>query len=198
MGFDDNFFQLPGIKTGGGNKSTENNSEEKSSVTKSSMSSLDSRWASDYGNSDSDYVIESKLITPKIKAVKDEESKPLVIVVDDDFETLDLLKIFLQRDYRYEGFSGPREAIFYLNQHVPDLVLVDCKIHTMKALTFIEIIRTGVGNVPFVLTGTEEELATVDIDFLPEYVVDTIKRPISRGNLQEILDKYIKKDDKES
>lgn len=198
MGFDDNFFNLPGIKVGGGDTSSEKNKVDDLLGKKSSSSSFDARWASEYGNADSDYVIESNLVTPKIKAVKDETQKPLIVVVDDDFETLDLLKIFLQRDYRYEAFSGPREAIFFLNQNVPDLVFVDCKIHTMKAMTFIEIIKTGVGEVPFVLTGTEEELAGFDIEALPEYVVDKVKRPISRGSLQEILDKYIKKDKKES
>lgn len=151
-------------------------------------------WSSEYGNADGDYVIESDLISPTIEVVEAEETRKLIVVVDDDFDTLDLMKIYLQRDYEYEGFSGPREAIFYLNQHRPSLVMVDCKIHTMKALTFASIVRAGKGNenVPIVLMGTEEELAGVNKDFLPDYVVGFLKRPVARKNLQDILDTVIK------
>lgn len=153
------------------------------------------RWSSSLGNDEHDYVIESDLIMPKIKAVKSETEKPLIVVVDDDFETLDLLEIYLKRNYTYESFSGPREAVFFLNQHTPELILIDCKIHTMKALTFIDIIRTGAGNenVPFVLVGTEEELKSFDSELLPKCVIGTMKKPIARGQLQEYIDKVVKK-----
>ena len=147
--------------------------------------------------SDQDYVIESDLVTPVVGAVKRENEKPLIVVVDDDFETLDLLEIYLKRNYTYESFSGPKEAIFFLNKNIPDMVFIDCKIHTMKALTFMEIIRAGVGNenVPFVLLGTDDELAAFDLDTLPEYVIGKVRRPVARGELQEMIDKVIKKED---
>ena len=144
-------------------------------------------------NSDADYVIESDLVTPKIETI--ENSKPLIVVVDDDFETLDLLEIYLRRDYEYVPFSGPREAIFYLNQRVPDLIIIDCKIHTMKATTFADIIRSGAGksDVPFVFMGTEEELDSINSDQVPSYFVGCLKRPVARGDLQGIIDRTIKK-----
>lgn len=156
-------------------------------------------WSSEIGNPDSDYVIESDLLAPKIKAVRADDEKPLIVVVDDDFETLDLLKIYLQRDFRYKAFSGPREAIFFLNQNTPDLVIVDCRIHTMKALTFADIIRTGEGNeeVKFALSGTQEELESIDKAALPGYIVGLIKRPVARGDLQNVLDMVIKKQEEE-
>lgn len=160
-----------------------------------SFDSNDNKYSSEYGNPDFDYVIESDLVTPSIKAKKSEAEKPLIICVDDDFGTLDLLGIYLKRDYEYEGFSGPREAIFFLNQKIPDLILLDCKIHTMKAKTFMEIIMANPSNkdVRFAYTGTEDELAEIDWNFVPDYVIGKVSRPIARGKLQEILD-IIKKD----
>ena len=175
---------------------------DKASETNDKSASLDilsgitsERWSSSLGNDEHDYVIESDLVMPKIKAVKSETEKTLIVVVDDDFETLDLLEIYLKRNYTYESFSGPREAVFFLNQHTPELILIDCKIHTMKALTFIDIIRTGAGNenVPFVLVGTEEELKSFDSELLPKCVIGTMKKPIARGQLQEYIDKVVKK-----
>ena len=131
--------------------------------------------------------------------VKDEKAKPLIIFVDDDFETLDLIDIYLKRDYTYESFSGPREAVFFLNHHTPEIVFVDCKIHTMKALTFMEIVRTGAGNenVPFVLVGTEEELEEFNLDYLPEYVIGKLKRPVARKELMEFITKVTSKKEEE-
>lgn len=174
-----------------GNVGGEDTSSEEPSSKRSST--FWDNGSEGYGNPDGDYVIESDLVVPKIETIENE--KPLIIVVDDDFETLDLLEIFLKRDYECVTFSGPREAIFYLNQRVPDLVLLDCKIHTMKAITFAEIIRSGSGkqNVPFVYVGSEEEIASIDTDSIPEYIVGCLKRPIARGDLQGILDRTLKK-----
>lgn len=151
------------------------------------------KWSSEYGNPDFDYVIESDLVSPKVETVKTE--KKLIVVVDDDFETLDLLEIFLKRNYEYASFSGPREAIFYLNQHMPDLVLIDCKIHTMKAKTFVDIVRTGPGKdkIPFVFLGDQEEINSLLYEELPKGVIGWLKRPVSRGELQGILDITVEK-----
>lgn len=207
MIFDDNFMQLTGQKV---DKKPTAEPEAEAQVSAALPDRtvvpdiLDQpgnkpgeKWSSELGNPDFDYVIESDLVTPTIKATKNENAKPLIVAVDDDFETLDLLKIYLSRHYEYEGFSGPREAIFFLNQRIPDLILLDCKIHTMKANTFAEIIRAGAGNenVPFVYTGNAEELAFLGLETLPEYVVGTLKRPIARGELQTMLDKVIVKEE---
>lgn len=184
-----------GITSGADTSSDESGSEESSSDDPvGGFSSLfGDRRSEDYGNPDGDYVIESDLVVPKIETIENE--KPLIVVVDDDFETLDILEIYLKRDYECVTFSGPREAIFYLNQRVPDLILLDCKIHTMKATTFAEIIRSGAGKqkVPFVYMGSEEEISSIDSESIPEYIVGCLKRPVARGDLQGILDRTLRK-----
>lgn len=202
MIFDDNFIQLTGAGSLNTKKSSDNpetdeiDALETESFGEPSFTSsvrYDDNQSTEYGNSSGDYVIESDLVTPSVKAVHGE--RPLIVVVDDDFETLDLLEIYLQRNYEYVSFSGPREAIFFLNQRVPDLIIIDCKIHTMKANTFAEIIRHGAGkeDVPFVYMGTDEELATIDNDYIPEYIVGCLKRPVARGDLQGLIDRALKK-----
>jgi len=142
-----------------------------------------------YGNPKSDYVIESDLVTPKVEISKS-ATKPIIVYVEDDFDSQDLLKIYLQRNYEYQTFSNPKKAIFYLNSHVPVLVFLDCKINLMKAETFMEIVRTGQGNenTRFVLTGTKEELAQVEWVKTPEYVIGLLEVPVKRGELQKYLD----------
>ena len=209
MGFNDDIIKLTGGKgfadigfaNGKSKKEKPNNdasNDSKPVESKEEEQSLDTSWAGDYVKSDQDYVIESDLVVPTIQAVRDETIKPLVVVVDDDFEALDLIEIYLKRDYTYEGFHGPRDAIYFLNKHVPEIIFLDCKIHTMKALTFAEIVRTGKGNenVKFVLLGEESELASFDLDTLPDYFVGKIKKPIARGEFVAYIEKAIEENKK--
>jgi len=204
MIFDDNFFRL--TKSDNlqferqGTPQALDEFDDSKSINTAENTNTGSRnkdkWSSEHGNPDFDYVIESDLVSPKVETFVNE--RPLIVVVDDDFETLDLLEIYLKRNYDYASFSGPREAIFYLNQRIPSLILLDCRIHTMKATTFADIVRSGAGkqNIPFVYLGSEEELSALDPDSIPEYVVGCIKRPVARGDLQAIVDKIIKIEDK--
>lgn len=152
------------------------------------------KWSSEYGNPNQDYVIESDIIVPNIAPVKEENSIPLVVAIDDDFDTLDLLKIYFARGYEFVPFHGPREAIFYLNEHIPSLILLDSNIHTIKAPKVIDIIRSykQLAEVPIIFTCDESEKNHV-MESLPEQVAGVLSRPISRGNLQYILDKFITK-----
>jgi len=147
------------------------------------------QWSSEYGNPNADYVIESNLVTPKIE-ISRSSTKPIIVYVDDDFDSLDLLKVYLQRDYEYRCFADPKKAIFYLNNHVPALVILDCRLCMMKIETFMSIVRTGDGNenTRFVLTGTKEELARIERSMTPDYVLGLLEVPVKRGDLQKYLD----------
>lgn len=142
-----------------------------------------------FNTSSRDYVIESDLVVPTIKRVKVEREKPVVLVIDDDFDMLDLLKIYLMRDYEYKPFSGPKEAIFYLNENVPDLIFIDCYIHSIKAARVVDIIHSykEIAEVPIYYICEEYERGAIERK-LPEGVNGIIERPIARGKLQEILD----------
>lgn len=201
MGFNDDIFQLTGgkgyksVKSDTSSDNNENTTENPIAAPKIEKASVSKSQPTEHRLHDQDYVIESDLVTPVVKAVRNKEEKPLIVVVDDDFETLDLMEIYLNRNYTYKGFSGPREAVFYMNQHVPEIIFLDCKIHTMKAATFIDIIRSGKGNekVPFVLLGEEYEIKEFTKGLLPKGVIGTITKPVARGKLQEYIDGVVKK-----
>ncbi len=130
------------------------------------------------------------LETPVIKPVRSENGKPTVVVIDDDYSVLDIMKIYLSRDYECAVFSDPREAIFYMNTHLPDIIFLDCYMTLMDTKRIISIVRSykEMENVPIYFMVYEEER------YVFEHKKDTgaagiITRPIARGDLQEILDK---------
>lgn len=191
MIFDESFFQLTGGKL---------NHEDEEEISLDDLDELlvtaeeNAKHKSDesedpFNTSSRDYVIESDLVVPTIKRVKVERERPVVLVIDDDFDMLDLLKIYLMRDYEYKPFSGPKEAIFYLNENVPDLIFIDCYIHSIKAARVVDIIHSykEIAEVPIYYICEEYERGAIERK-LPEGVNGIIERPIARGKLQEILD----------
>lgn len=136
-------------------------------------------------------LLEDDMVMPSIKPQKKINGKPIIVVIDDDYSTLDLMKIYLQRDYEYVAFDGPRDAIFYLNKNVPSLIFLDCYINMISAKRVVEIIHSykELENVPIVYVTEPDEKGAIMAKGITG-VSDFITRPIARGTLQEILDKY--------
>ncbi len=160
----------------------------------SSPGSSTGGFSAEYGGApDSTMFTTDNLVAPDIKPKKGESGKRNVVIIDDDFSTLDLMKIYLQRDYEVEIFDNPKNAIFYLNNRVPDIIFIDCYLNVMSTKRVLDIIRTykELVNVPIVYLAEPSEQAAIE-NKLPECVVDIISRPVKRGDLQRMLDNYIK------
>ena len=157
-------------------------------------SSSSGGYSADYGGApDSTMFTTDNLVAPDIKPKKGEDGKRTIVVIDDDFSTLDLMKIYLQRDYNVEIFDNPKNAIFYLNNTAPDLIFIDCYLNVMSTKRILDIIRTykELAHTPIVYLAEPSEQAAIE-NKLPESVVDIISRPVKRADLQRMLDMYIK------
>ena len=130
------------------------------------------------------------LETPVIKPVRSDTGKPTVVVIDDDYQTLDIMKIYLARDYECAVFSDPKEAIFYMNTHLPDIIFLDCYMTVMASKKIISIVRSykEMEKVPIYFMVYDEERYVFEHRAEPG-VAGLITRPIARGDLQKILDK---------
>ncbi len=95
-----------------------------------------------------------------------------------------------------EVFDNPKNAIFYLNGVVPDLIFIDCYLNVMSTKRVLDIIRTykELADVPIVYLAEPSEQAAIESK-LPDGVLDIISRPVSRVDLQRMLDTYIKPDE---
>lgn len=185
---DDIFAQLANLVN---NKPTYSNNLSSTE----SYSFGDSSSGTSLGYSEDEMFTPDDVVVPDIKPRKAQRDKNLIIVIDDDFSTLDLMKIYLQRDYEYVPFDNPKNAIFYLNSNIPDLIFIDCYLNVMKTKKVVEIIRTykELVNIPIIYLAEPSEEAAIS-DKLPEGVKDIISRPIKRADLQRILDTWITED----
>lgn len=149
-----------------------------------------------YGATDSTMFKTDEMVIPDVKPKKSSTGRKNVVIIDDDFSTLDLMKIYLQRDYDVEIFDNPKNAIFYLNGTVPDLIFIDCYLDFMSTKKVLEIIKMykELTGVPIVYLAEPSEQAAIESK-LPEGVVDIISRPVKRADLQRMLENYIKDDE---
>lgn len=127
---------------------------------------------------------------PDIRPVRNIDGRATIVVIDDDYATLDIMKIYLSRDYECAVFSDPKEAIFYMNTHLPDIIFLDCYMTLMDTKKILSIIRSykEMEKVPVYFMVYEEE------KYVFEHKKDTgaaglLLRPVARGDLQKILDK---------
>ncbi|MCR5605070.1 MAG: response regulator [Lachnospiraceae bacterium] len=137
-----------------------------------------------------DFDADDGLVTPEIGPAKNLMGKPVVVVIDDDYQTLDIMKIYLSRDYECAVFSDPKEAIFYMNTHLPDMIFVDCYMTVMTTKKIISIVRSykEMADVPIYYMVYKEEEGVFASKDIPG-IEGIITRPIARGDLQKILDK---------
>lgn len=139
----------------------------------------------------------TQMIMPSTKPKTVRSQKPQIVVIDDDFATLDLMKIYLQREYDFISFDNPKEAIFYLNKHIPSMIFLDCYITMIRCKKVIEILRSypEYEKVPIYLLVEPDEKgameAKVEKGEMPK-AAGFLTRPVARGELQKTLDEVFK------
>lgn len=81
--------------------------------------------------------------------------EPYVLVVDDEKNTLDLVRRFLEREgYRVAAASEGEEGLGYVANDAPDLVLLDLKMPGMNGVEFLRRFRQEHADIPvMVVTG---------------------------------------------
>ena len=135
------------------------------------------------------------LVIPDLTPKKSTSGRKRILVIDDDFATLDLMKIYLQRTYDYYSFDNPKDAIFWLNTNVPDLIFIDCYLTIINSKRVVEIIRSykEIAKVPIFYLSEPAEMGAVS-GKLPEGVLGVISRPVGRGDLQGVLNYAFRND----
>ena len=129
-------------------------------------------------------------------AIDERQSKPTILVVDDDPTNLRFLNEILKEDYQPRIAPSGARALEYLRNKTPDLILLDVEMPEMDGY---EVIRAIKGNpqlkdIPVIfLTGQEgrdKEQEALDLG-----AVDYILKPISAGIVRKRAGLHIELED---
>jgi two-component system phosphate regulon response regulator OmpR len=81
-----------------------------------------------------------------------DQSKPHILIVDDDIRILKLLKQFLlQNGYLVSTATSSKEAEIYLNEFIFDLVMLDVMMPEVTGIEFARTIKENKIHVPIIL-----------------------------------------------
>jgi CheY-like chemotaxis protein len=93
------------------------------------------------------------------RARRREDDRPLILIVDDDPDLLDLVgEVLVERGYRVALSRNGEEALDSIERDVPDLVLLDMRMPVMDGWTFARHLRERHGrSIPIVVMTAAED-----------------------------------------
>lgn len=107
-----------------------------------------------------------------------EQDKPILLLVDDNTEILDYLDMIFKQQYHIDKVGNGVEALHYLQNNEPDLIISDVMMPEMDGITFCKKMKSNIqtSHVPIILLTAK---STVDsmVDGLQIGADDYIAKP---------------------
>ena len=120
---------------------------------------------------------------------------PIIMVVDDDDFFCSVVTRVLERKYDVRIFMHGDDAIKYLSDNVPDLILLDYEMPNITGYGVLMAIRTNARtrNVPVLfLTGVTN--ARMEMEMMERGANGYIRKPLDAPELLQEVAKHLKKD----
>lgn len=137
----------------------------------------------------------------RVKKAFQTEKKDRILVVDDDMMNLMLVKKLLGIRYDVVSVSSGAEAIAFLQDQTPDMILLDLHMPEMNGLEVLEKIRSmeNLVDIPVIFLTADNERETeaeifkagaidfIQKPFIPEVVIQRISRILELYHYQQSL-----------
>ncbi|WP_121823449.1 HalX domain-containing protein [Halostella salina] len=126
------------------------------------------------------------------------ESRPSVMVVDDDDQVLDLYETWLSDAYDVRTASGGDEALAVVDESV-EVLLLDRRMPDLPGDAVLEEVRgRGIDCRVVMLTAVDPDVDIIDMEFDAyvtkpvdrEEIISTVETMVARGNYGELLQEY--------
>ena len=123
-------------------------------------------------------IVPNEMITRVNKAVE-KVQKDNILAVDDDPITLQMLKMLLDMTYNVTMVSSGRDALDYLQDHTPDIVLMDLLMPEMNGLETMQWMREieGCEHIPVVFLTSDTSNETFE-KIINAGAMDCITKPV--------------------
>lgn len=118
--------------------------------------------------------------------------KKKILIVDDEFSIQMLLQHFLSSQYEVETKSSGREALEWLNENLPDLIISDIQMHEMNGFEFLKAVRLRgyTKHTPIImLSGKVESKERIKCYQLGAQ--DYLTKPFNPVELEEVVKKNL-------
>ena len=119
-------------------------------------------------------------------------NKTKIMIVDDEIEILDILKIFLSKDYEVITAENGLEAMKKFSIENPVIIITDINMPHMSGMELLKAVKeTSPYTEVIVMTGYRTPEILLEVNLSGAF--DCISKPVSirhlRSLLQEVVDK---------
>lgn len=130
-----------------------------------------------------------------------------ILVIDDDILNLKTAKKILEDFFQVTCIESGKEALTYLENHTPDLILLDIHMPEMDGFAVLQEIknRTNIKDIPVIFLTADSDAETelnsfkagvmdfIRKPFIPDIMLERINRIIELDRLQQYLQDEVKK-----
>jgi len=110
-----------------------------------------------------------------------------ILLVDDDQNTLDLLEVFLYRDYEIITALNGFEALTRVEKEQPDLIMTDITMPEMDGIRFFNRVgKSKTGNVPIIAVTSFGEDSTKN-SLLNMGFFGVVCKPFEKKDITEVV-----------
>jgi CheY-like chemotaxis protein len=118
--------------------------------------------------------------------------KPKILVIDDNHDVLDLLEVFLYRDYNLISAVNGFEGLAKANEHLPGCIMTDIMMPVMDGIKFFNMLRKReeTAKIPvFAITSFVKKITTKSL--INMGFAGVFKKPLNREIILDALSKAL-------
>ena len=116
-----------------------------------------------------------------------------IVIVDDEPDLLDLLKLILSEKTNHKVFTttDPHQAIEWCKAHNADLLISDLRMPKMEGIELLKIIKKADPNLPLILITAYGTIESA-VEAMRHKAFDYITKPFRKEQILMTIDKALK------
>lgn len=119
---------------------------------------------------------------------------PTIVIVDDEPDLLDLLKLILteKTDYTVLTTTDPREALEWCRNHKADVFISDLRMPELEGIELLKIIKEIDPAIPFIIMTAYGTIESA-VEAMRQGAFDYITKPFRKEQILMTIAKALKK-----
>jgi DNA-binding NtrC family response regulator len=120
----------------------------------------------------------------------DQGWRPRVLVLDDEWSTLEHLKTALKDDYEVSAASRPQEALALIERGAFDVVLTDLRMPDMDGLSLVKRLKQRFPETQYILMTAFHDMDAA-VNAIRLGVADYLRKPFTKGEVRFALSRCL-------
>lgn len=125
----------------------------------------------------------------QLKPIRKSRVTPLILLVEDDPFTLQLVKLVFKEGFEVITAETARQALVYYQRHLPDMVFLDIQLPDGNGIDLLEQMKKADDDAYVIMLSSHSQKEKI-IDCLQHGAKNFIAKPFTRQRLVDATDKF--------